>query len=201
MSEARPRGRPRRYDPDRAMDAAVGAFLAAGFSGTSLDRLSEATGMNRPSLYGAFGDKEALYLKALAHYAARLDAALDAGMGADRPVAKAIEGYLNGAIDHYTADGDAAKGCLVVCTATAEAAATPAIREALAAVLARIDRALEARLRSARDSGELPAATDPAALAALIGAVQHSLAVRARAGTSRRQLRRIARDAVGLLLR
>ena len=74
MSEARPRGRPRRYDPDRAMDAAVGAFLAAGFSGTSLDRLSEATGMNRPSLYGAFGDKEALYLKALAHYAARLDA-------------------------------------------------------------------------------------------------------------------------------
>ena len=94
MSEARPRGRPRRYDPDRAMDAAVGAFLAAGFSGTSLDRLSEATGMNRPSLYGAFGDKEALYLKALAHYAARLDAALDAGMGADRPVGPSADCQL-----------------------------------------------------------------------------------------------------------
>src|SRR5262249_17102093 len=62
------RGRPRAYDPETALQTAIEAFWQAGYSGTSLDDLSAATGMNRPSLYGAFGDKRALYLKALDHY-------------------------------------------------------------------------------------------------------------------------------------
>ena len=59
------RGRPRAYDPERALAQATAAFWDAGYSATSLDDLSAATGMNRPSLYGAFGDKHALYLKAI----------------------------------------------------------------------------------------------------------------------------------------
>src|SRR5215467_10510913 len=72
--EERRLGRPRSYDPEVALQRATAAFWDGGFSGTSLDDLSERTGMNRPSLYAAFGDKEALYLKTLESYlAARRD--------------------------------------------------------------------------------------------------------------------------------
>ena len=64
----RQRGRPREYDPDDALRRALEVFWKTGYSGTSLDAIAAATGMNRPSLYAAFGDKHALYLKALAHY-------------------------------------------------------------------------------------------------------------------------------------
>src|SRR5262245_55977315 len=71
-ADARPtrkrRGRPRAYDPETALQNAIDVFWQTGYSGTSLDDLSAATGMNRPSLYAAFGDKRALYLKALDHY-------------------------------------------------------------------------------------------------------------------------------------
>src|SRR5690349_17005449 len=62
------RGRPRAYDPEQALARAAARFWQAGYAGTSLDDLSEATGMNRPSLYAAFGDKRDLYLKTLAYY-------------------------------------------------------------------------------------------------------------------------------------
>src|SRR5436309_10790096 len=62
------RGRPRAYDPGEALARAAATFWKAGYPGTSLDDLVEATGMNRPSLYAAFGDKRDLYLKTLEHY-------------------------------------------------------------------------------------------------------------------------------------
>src|SRR5215468_8620245 len=65
------RGRPRAYDPDVALTRAMDVFWKDGFAGTSLDELSAATGMNRPSLYGAFGDKRELYIKAYQHYRER----------------------------------------------------------------------------------------------------------------------------------
>src|ERR1700759_1462879 len=65
---AKKRGRPRAYDPDVALSRAMDVFWKDGFAGTSLDELSAATGMNRPSLYGAFGDKRELYIKAYQHY-------------------------------------------------------------------------------------------------------------------------------------
>src|SRR5579872_7287735 len=64
----RPRGRPRAYDPDAALSRVMETFWKSGYAGTSLDDLAAATGMNRPSLYAAFGDKRALYVKALEHY-------------------------------------------------------------------------------------------------------------------------------------
>ena len=64
----RRRGRPRAYDPQTALQRATDRFWKSGYSGTSLDELSAETGMNRPSLYAAFGDKHTLYLKALASY-------------------------------------------------------------------------------------------------------------------------------------
>src|ERR1700735_841426 len=67
-AETRPRGRPRAYDPDVALQRARDAFWRTGYAGTSLDEISAATGMNRPSLRAAFGDKRELYLKTLNAY-------------------------------------------------------------------------------------------------------------------------------------
>src|SRR5207253_10001104 len=67
----RKRGRPRAYDPDQALARAMDVFWQEGFAATSLDQLSAATGMNRPSLYGAFGDKRDIYIKAYQHYRER----------------------------------------------------------------------------------------------------------------------------------
>src|SRR5437870_5077216 len=65
------RGRPRAYDPDQALARAMDVFWREGFAATSLDQLAAATGMNRPSLYSAFGDKRDLYIKAYDRYRLR----------------------------------------------------------------------------------------------------------------------------------
>src|SRR5215475_15343375 len=84
------RGRPRAFDPDAALARAVDAFWDAGFAATSLDDLSVATGMNRPSLYGAFGDKQALYRKALDQYRAMGEEALAQALARDVPLDEAL---------------------------------------------------------------------------------------------------------------
>src|SRR5947208_14300857 len=84
------RGRPRAYDPDTALGRAMAAFWDAGYAGTSLDDISARTGMNRPSLYGAFGDKHTLYRHTLDRYRALGRAALDDALTYDQPLREAL---------------------------------------------------------------------------------------------------------------
>src|ERR1041384_1088527 len=86
----RPRGRPRAYEPDQALARAMDAFWEGGYAGTSLDTLADKMGMNRPSLYAAFGDKEQLYLKALERYGEGSRAFVKGAFEADQPLAKAL---------------------------------------------------------------------------------------------------------------
>src|SRR5260370_12866313 len=88
--EKRPGGRPRAYGPEIALERAMEAFCDGGFSGTSLDDLSAGRGMNRPSLYAAFGGKHALYLKTLESYRARRPNQITAALGAGRPLAASL---------------------------------------------------------------------------------------------------------------
>src|SRR5882724_2877881 len=80
------RGRPRSYDPDTALAQAMAAFWNAGYTGTSLDDITAGTGMNRPSLYGAFGDKRALYLHTLERYRVAGRTAMREVLGGDKPL-------------------------------------------------------------------------------------------------------------------
>ena len=90
QKESARRGRPRSYDPDIALANAMAVFWHAGYSGTSLDDITAGTGMNRPSLYGAFGDKRALYLHPLERYRALGRAAFAAALSPDRPLREAL---------------------------------------------------------------------------------------------------------------
>src|SRR5215468_8210454 len=143
------RGRPRAYDPDAALARAVDAFWDAGFAATSLDDLSEATGMNRPSLYGAFGDKQALYQKALDLYRARTREALANAFSGDEPLRIALHKVYNTAISIYLSGDSGARGCFIIGTAVAQAVIDPDTRAALADALREIDAAFAARIARA----------------------------------------------------
>lgn len=195
----RPRGRPRAYDAERALAQARDAFWQAGFSATSMDDLSAATGMNRPSLYAAFGDKHRLYLDLLQRYIAASDAAIAQEFAREQPLAKALTRFYRLALSLYLPEQGVPRGCFLIGTAVSEAAADAAVREKLDAGLNGFTRALEQRLRRAQAEGELQRGADPAALADIAAAVLHSLAVRARAGASRAALNATIAAAVRLI--
>ncbi|MEA1652223.1 TetR/AcrR family transcriptional regulator [Nitrospirillum sp. BR 11164] len=208
--EAKRRGRPRAYDPHAALLRAMDAFWKSGYSGTSLDDLSAATGMNRPSLYAAFGDKRSLYLKALAHY---WQVALDgmrADLALDRPLADSLMRAYEGALAIYFSDtpstdgspGDGpARGCFVVGTAVTEAVEDAEIRESLMTGFLAFDADFAARFRAAQKTGELRGDADPSALAVIATGVMHTIAIRARSGATRGDLEELARKAVRALCR
>lgn len=195
----RSRGRPRAYSPDAALGAARDAFWSAGYSATSLDDLAAATGMNRPSLYAAFGNKQALYLKTLGQLGGEMAQQVGAVLGAPIPLREALRQFYLNALTLYLSGEQGPRGCFIVCTATVEAVEEPDVREFLRQTLRHIDDALIARFRHAVSQGELPADADPETLGRLAACVLQSLAVRARAGQSRASLKRIVDGAVTML--
>ena len=193
------RGRPIEYDPEQTMKRASDLFWSAGFAATSLDALSEATQMTRPSLAGAFGDKEALYIATLERYRDASADALGALLSGARRLRIELAEVFARSTDAYMAPMDAARGCLLIGTASVEAVNRPAVRRVLKDSLDRFNAILEGRLRTAVADGELDPDADAAGLAAIASAVMHSLAVRARAGESRRALDKLSKSALDLI--
>jgi AcrR family transcriptional regulator len=193
------RGRPRAYDPATALSEAQDAFWELGYSATSLDRLSDATDMNRPSMYAAFGDKHALYLKTLQTYIAESERKIELVLSGNDPLAHALKTLYDAALALYLPPGSAARGCYLIGTAATEAATDDDIRAILLRGLRSFDRAIRARIERARDEGELPASTDTDSVSILASAVLHTLAVRSRAGESKTALKAIVSKSVATL--
>lgn len=191
------RGRPRQFNESEVLDAITDEFWRGGFAGTPLDALSSATGLARPSLYAAFGDKEAMFLAALQNFFGRIEAATQSARGSSAPLDQTVRNIFNVLIDLYTADG--ARGCLLVCTAAAEAPTHDNVRKELARLLSKVDAGFASLLEAARQHGELEPDVDIDALAGVLAGVTHTLAVRARAGTRRQRLREFAAAAVSQL--
>ncbi len=199
MTDEKKRGRPRAYDPELALRHARDVFWNAGFAGSSLDQLSEATAMNRPSLYAAFGDKEALYLKTLENYRVQSRAALAKALAADRPLKEGIAAVYAIAINFYLAGQQGARGCYLIGTASSQAVLRPAVRDLLRESLDDFDKVIEDRIRLGIERGEARADADPVALARLASAVMHSLAIRARAGEDRPTLEAMAKSGLEMI--
>jgi AcrR family transcriptional regulator len=195
----RTRGRPRAYDPDSALAGARDAFWQQGYAGTSLEVLSDATDMNRPSMYAAFGDKRALYLQTLDRYTAEANVAVRRALDRGHSLAEGLRRFYDNALSIYFESGRTPRGCYLIGTATTEAGADPEVGAKLLESLQGFERALEARLRDAKSAGELDAAADPAALAMIASSVLHSIAVRSRAGESRASLKALTDTAIQLI--
>jgi len=196
-SEAKSRGRPRAYDPQVALTRAAEKFWKAGYAGTSLDDLVEATGMNRPSLYAAFGDKRDLYLKTLEHYR---DQGRELARGAlvGNPTLRVfLKRFYDGALELYFEDGP--RGCYSIGTAATVAAVDDGVRAFLADSMRTTDAFLKHRIEQAKERGEISRHQDSAALAYLATATLHTLAIRSRAGLPRKELQGLAAAAIDVI--
>jgi AcrR family transcriptional regulator len=193
------RGRPRSYEPDVALGKALDLFRKEGFTATSLDDLSAATGMNRPSLYGAFGDKRELFIKSYQRYREDARTAMAGIFRDELPIRQRLARIYAVALDIYLS-GDSPRGCFTVMTAASEAVSDPDIRAMVLEGLAELDKAFAACFRRAKEKGELPASADPAVLAQIASATIHTIAIRARAQTPRKELEAIVNGALDVML-
>jgi len=186
-------GRPREFDVDRALDRAMELFWRQGYDGTSLADLTRELGLTRPSLYAAFGSKEALFLKALDLYEVRAgyrQAALTA------PTAGAYaRALLEGAADLH-GDKRNPPGCLGVQGALACAPQSDAIRRELIRRRKIGERVIRDRLRRAKAAGDLVPAANPADLARFLSIVIYGITIQAAGGATRRELRNAAEIAL-----
>jgi AcrR family transcriptional regulator len=166
-------------------------FMAKGFAAASLDELAAAAGLNRPSLYAAFGDKEQLYIAALRFYGSKSVDALDDVLTGPGTIAQRLGKVYNGAIDLYTAPPHR-PGCMIVGTAAAESPMHPQIAGVARDLLAEIEGCLE----RAFAVSELSKTPSPAARARMAGAILYAIAIRARLGAKAADLRAFAASMV-----
>jgi AcrR family transcriptional regulator len=194
------RGRPRAYEPEVALGKALDLFRTQGFAATSLDDLSEATGMNRPSLYGAFGDKRELYIKSYQRYREEARAAMADIFRQELPLRARLERIFASALNIYLSGENGPRGCFTVVTAASDAVGDPEIRAMVLEGLNELDKAFASCFRRAREKGELPAGADPAVLAQLASATVHSIAIRSRARVPRKELEAIVKGAIDVMV-
>jgi len=197
----RRRGRPRAYQPEIALGKALDLFRKDGFAATSLDDLSAATGMNRPSLYGAFGDKRELYIKSYQRYRADARAAMLDIFRDELPIRKRLERIYAVALDIYLSGEAGPRGCFTVMTAASEAVSDPDIRSMVLEGFCELDKAFAACFRLAKEKDELPETADPVVLAQLASATIHTIAIRARARVPRKELEAIVKGAIDVMVR
>ena len=195
----RRRGRPRAYDPKTALARAADTFWKAGYAGTSLDDLAAATGMNRPSLYAAFGDKRELYLKTLEHYRDEYRALARRTLADDPTLRIFLKRFYDAALDIYLAGEGGARGCYSIGTAATEAAVDSNVRAFLADSTRATDAFLKSRIDKARERGEIAHGADTTALAYLATATMHTIAIRSRAGLARKELDVIVDAAINVI--
>jgi TetR/AcrR family transcriptional regulator, copper-responsive repressor len=184
-------GRPRSFDRDRALDAAVSVFWEHGYDATSISLLTGALGIGAPSLYAAFGDKETLFTEALELYL-RTYAAFTLRALAEEPRARdAVERLLRDAAAAYTRP-DRPHGCLLINGTTNCSPQSADVAARLRAPRATCGRVLEDKIAAAVRAGELPARTDPLALARFYGATLQGMSAQARDGATQSDLEQIA---------
>lgn len=185
------RGRPRAFDRDAALRRAMEVFWAKGYERTSLADLTEAMGINSPSLYAAFTSKEALFQEALALYSTTEGSEIWEGVPV-APTARAACAHLLRATAEAFASDDKRRGCMAVLSAPQMDGASPSICDTLKHRRAATTTVLRERLRRAVAEGDLPATADVEAITAYMVTVQHGLSIQARDGVSRETLLAIA---------
>ena len=187
-------GRPRRFDCDIALDQAMEVFWRHGYEGATIAQLTDAMGINPPSLYAAFGSKEGLLKAALDRYTERRAAWMDEVLSA--PSARDVaERMLMGVADKQT-DPANPPGCLLVQGGIACGTGSASVPFELAARRAQTEDQLRDRFARARDEGDLEPSADPAALARYVSAVSVGMGVMASSGADRDALREVAAVAI-----
>ena len=187
-------GRPRCFCEDVALEAAMRVFWEKGYEGASLTDLTEAMGINRPSLYAAFGDKKSLFLKAMARYAEGPASYIETAL-AEPTARRVIESLLRGSAK-LMGDPGSPRGCLSVQGALASGADAEPVKNALIAWRKAAETRIKNRLKRAQTEGDLSKDVDAADLARYVAVVANGLSVQAANGASRAEISRVAEIAI-----
>ncbi|HCT28606.1 MAG TPA: TetR family transcriptional regulator [Stenotrophomonas sp.] len=187
------RGRPRGFDRDTALHKAMEVFWARGYDGASMSELTAAMGIASPSLYAAFGCKEALFREALALYAATESDGIWGGVEAAPTAKEGCVGMLMATARVFTRP-DKPSGCLLVLSALHVGDLSDTAREELVRARAGAVAALEARLRRGQAEGDVPDGADVRAVAIYLTTIQQGMSIQARDGADRATLEALARS-------
>jgi AcrR family transcriptional regulator len=185
-----PSGRTRQFDVDEALDRALEVFWARGYEGATLPELTQAMGINRPSLYAAFGNKEQLFRKALDRYQSGPQSFL--GEALKKPTARAVVEAIFAGFVRMQRDRSGSRGCMIVSGALACGEGAEPVRRELAQSRQAAVTALRERFERAVQEGDLTDGTDCATLARYIATVLNGLAVQAASGVTEKELRLVS---------
>ncbi|HEX6278700.1 MAG TPA: TetR/AcrR family transcriptional regulator [Pyrinomonadaceae bacterium] len=189
-----PRGRPRSFEIDEAIETAMTVFWTKGYQGTTIPDLADAIGINRPSLYAAFGSKENLFKLALDRY--RNDPASYVNRAIAQPTAfEVFQSLMEGVVELVT-DPKRPGGCLFVCGTHTLTVPDDEIGLELARRRVAGEQDILERFARAQREGDLPERNDPAALAKLAATLMWGIAVQASNGAPRDQLQQVVRLAI-----
>ncbi len=190
------KGRPREFCVEEALTAALRVFWSKGYEGASMGDLTKAMGVTKPSLYAAFGNKEALFRKALDLYEREKLAYVSEAL--EEPTARrVVERLLRGALDAHASECQP-KGCLRVISSVACGAEAESVRTEVLARRASSHQAMIERFERARDEGDLPAEVDPSGATSFLTALLQGLSVQAGAGAPRDQLEALVNTSLSL---
>jgi AcrR family transcriptional regulator len=188
-------GRPRSFDCTEALEGAMAVFWEHGYDATSIALLTQALGIGAPSVYAAFGDKRSLFLAALDRYLRTYGSFTERALAEEPKARDAVERLLREAAVAYTRP-EHPRGCLLITAATNCSPQSADIAAHLRDLRAAGRRVLHDKIATATRTGDIPARTDPRALAAFYTAVLQGMSAQARDGATRTDLEQIAETAL-----
>jgi AcrR family transcriptional regulator len=193
-------GRPRQFDSSAALNAAVEVFWLKGYDAASLDDLTAAMNINRPSLYLAFKDKQALFLSALEAYASSYGTEPLAAFRSEADPALAVKGYFIALLRNQAREGDFAKGCLLASCAIGNAGQITGVKEFLSNITAQTISALANGFEAFKQSGLLPKDFESVIKAGLMVDITYGFAHRARSGETAQTLMKDLKGKIAVIL-
>lgn len=187
-------GRPRGFDADAALEAAMRVFWEKSYEGTTIADLTKAMGINRSSLYAAFGDKESVFHRVMERYREGRMSHIRQAL-AQPSLREVVAGLINGTAEFLSTPGNP-RGCLSIQGALACGTDAEPVKQAIIDWRKSGEAALKKRLQQAKSEGELPAEIQPADFARYLSSVVAGLGVQAAYGATRAELRRVAEIAL-----
>lgn len=185
-----PVGRPRSFDTDEALKSALKVFWEKGYAATSLNDLTEAMGINKPSLYATYGNKEQLFIKTMELYDNRPNSYFYSALEKDTLIGM-VEHMMMGAADQMS-DTTQPHGCMLIQSAFASKEPTDLIKEAVTKKRQRMGGLVLERLERAKKAGELPETSDCSTLEDYMFTIVMGMSLHASNGATRKQLEGVA---------
>lgn len=188
MTQPKKVGRPRSFDIDKALLAATAVFWEKGYDGASMKDLTQAMGINSPSLYAVFGDKHSLYIRVINHYIADDACSPIVAFESEEDIAKAVRAFMQAALEHATQKPAGQQGCFMANCVSTNAGSVDGVKDLLKEAILSADHKLAARFEREKAKGTLPENFPSMERARLMFDLRQGHVLRARAGISQQEM-------------